>query len=166
MTATQHLDGAMFVLTLVASLGCGLIAGLFFAFSVLVMKALGRVPPSHGIATTQAINAAAISVVFLLALLGTAVLCAALAGCSIFRWHETFAGYLLAGSVIYLVGAIGLTAGYHVPRNEALDEVDPDAEDAAEHWNSYLAGWTAWNHVRLVAALAASATLGIALGVG
>ena len=33
--------GWLHVLTLIAALGCGLMAGFFFAFSVSVMKALG-----------------------------------------------------------------------------------------------------------------------------
>jgi len=37
-------DSWLFGLTLVSALGCGLIAGVFFAFSTFVMKALARVP--------------------------------------------------------------------------------------------------------------------------
>ena len=37
-------DQLLFALTLIAALGCGLMAGLFFAFSVAVMKALARLP--------------------------------------------------------------------------------------------------------------------------
>jgi uncharacterized membrane protein len=53
------LDGLLFVLTLFAALGCGLVAGVFFAFSTFVMKALARLPAEQGIAAMQAINAAA-----------------------------------------------------------------------------------------------------------
>ena len=37
-------------LTPTAVLGCGLVAGIFFAFSTFIMSALGRLPPSDGIA--------------------------------------------------------------------------------------------------------------------
>jgi uncharacterized membrane protein len=37
-------------------LGSGLIAGVFFAFSTFVMKALARLPAAHGIAAMQSIN--------------------------------------------------------------------------------------------------------------
>ena len=33
-----------------AALGCGLMAGVFFAFSTFVMKALSRIPQGEGIA--------------------------------------------------------------------------------------------------------------------
>jgi len=35
----------LFALTLFAALGCGLVGGVFFAFSTFVMKALSRLPP-------------------------------------------------------------------------------------------------------------------------
>ncbi|MGH7600945.1 MAG: hypothetical protein ACREOI_31695, partial [bacterium] len=63
-------DALLFVLTLFAALGCGLIAGVFFAFSAFVMKALSRLPPSEGIAAMQSINVAVINPVFLTVFLG------------------------------------------------------------------------------------------------
>jgi uncharacterized membrane protein len=143
-----------------------LTAGVFFAFSAFVMKALSRLPPAQGIAAMQSVNVAAVSPAFMTALFGTAAACAALAVCAIVRWDDTYAGYLLVGSVLYLAGAIALTVAYHVPRSEALGRVQPDSADAVRHWNGYVAAWTAGNHVRVAAALAAAATLGIALNTG
>jgi len=160
------MDSFLFALTLVTALGCGLIAGVFFAFSSFVMKALARLPAAQGVAAMQEINVAAVSFAFMLALFGTAVACAALAGWALLAWHEPFAPYLIAGSALYLVGTIGPTIAYHVPRNEALARVEPHSADAESHWTRYLSGWTAWNHVRAAAALAAAATLTIALHVG
>jgi len=160
------MDGFLFALTLVTALGCGLNAGVFFAFSSFVTKALVRLHPAQGVAAMQAINVAAVGFAFMLALFGTAVACAALAGWALLAWHEPFAPYLIAGSALYLVGTIGPTIAYHVPRNEALARVEPHSADAESHWTRYLSGWTAWNHVRAAAALAAAATLTIALHVG
>jgi uncharacterized membrane protein len=159
------MDGILFVLTLLAALGCGMMAGVFFAFSAFVMKALARLPAEQGVAAMQAINVVAVTPAFMAALFGTAVVCAALAVWAFFAWDERFAPYLLAGSVLYLVGTILLTITYHVPRNEALARVEPHSADAQRHWTRYLSGWTAWNHVRAAAALAAAATLTIALHV-
>jgi uncharacterized membrane protein len=49
-------DALLFTFTLVAALGSGLMAGLFFAFSVSVMKTLARLPSGEGIAAMQCIN--------------------------------------------------------------------------------------------------------------
>ena len=38
------MEGYFFALILLAALGCGMMAGVFFAFSAFVMKALGGRP--------------------------------------------------------------------------------------------------------------------------
>ncbi len=156
------MNGFLFVLTLLAALGCAMMAGVFFAFSAFVMKALARLPAEQGIAAMQAINVAALTLAFMAALFGTAVACGALALWALFAWGERIAPYLLVGSALYLVGTIVLTIVYHVPRNEALATMEPHGADAESR---YLSGWTAWNHVRAAAALAAAAVLIIALHV-
>jgi uncharacterized membrane protein len=160
------MDRFLFALTLVAALGCGLIAGVFFAFSSFVMKALARLQPAQGVGAMQAINVAAVTPAFMAALFGIAVACGVLAVWAFFAWDERFAPYILIGSLLYLVGTIVLTIAYHVPRNDALARVEPHSADAESHWTRYLSGWTAWNHVRAAAALAAAATLTIALHIG
>ena len=39
------MNNPLFVLTLCAALGCGLMDSVFFAFSAFVMRALARLPP-------------------------------------------------------------------------------------------------------------------------
>jgi len=50
-----------------------------------------------------------------------------------------------------------------VPLNDALATVHPEGAHAAERWSRYVADWTAWNHVRGLAALGAAALLTVAL---
>ena len=160
----EAMGSFLMMLTVVTALGCGLNAGVFFAFSAFIMKALGRLPATQAVAAMQAINAAAPTPAFMTVLFGTALACGALILSSFFAWGEPFARYLLAGSLLYLVCTILPTAVYHVPRNEALARVEP--HDAEGYWAGYLAGWTAWNHLRFAGALAASAMLTIALRIG
>src|SRR4051794_827734 len=119
------MHGILFALTLLTCLGCGLNAGAFFAFSSFVMRGLVHLPPAQGMAAMRSINTMALRPPFMSAFLGTAAACAALIVCSIVGWGEPYSPYLLIGGVSYLVGVIGLTAAYHVPRNEALDRVPP-----------------------------------------
>jgi uncharacterized membrane protein len=156
-------DRLLFPLTLVSALGCGLMAGVFFAFSVFVMHALDRLPPAQGIAAMQSVNVAAITPLFMLALFGTAATCVVLAVSSLLRWKEPGAVYLFVGSVLYLVGAMLVTIVFNVPRNDALAAVAPESADGASLWIGYVTSWTAWNHVRTVAALAATVSFMIAL---
>ena len=157
------MHGILVTLTLLTCLGCGLTAGVFFAFSAFVMRALARLPPAEGIAAMQSVNAAAVAPAFMTALFGTAAACVVLTIWSIVNWHQPYAVYLLTGSVLYLAGAIAVTAAYHVPRNNALDRVPPDSANAPAQWNRYLAAWTAGNHLRAVAAIAALAMFSLAL---
>jgi uncharacterized membrane protein len=155
-------DG-LFVLTLLTALGSGLVAGFFFAFSILVMPALGRVPAAEGARAMQEINIVAINPWLMTALFGTAVLAAATMTVSVFEWNDAFAPYLLAGGIAYLIGAPGVTMAANVPRNNELAEVDPESADGQAVWARYLKEWTAWNHVRTVVPFAATALFAIAL---
>ena len=156
-------DGLVFALTLIAALGSGLMAGTFFAFSTFVMQALARLAPGQGIAAMQSINVVVINPLFMAGFMGTAAVCVVLAVVSLVRWGESEAAYALAGSLLYLVGTFGVTIAFNVPRNDALAAVDPDSDDGARVWAGYVRSWTAWNHVRTVAALAAAGALIIAL---
>jgi uncharacterized membrane protein len=57
-------DAWLGIVTFGTALGCGLIAGVFFAFSTFVMPALARLPAAQGIAAMNAINVAAITPTF------------------------------------------------------------------------------------------------------
>jgi len=158
------MTGLLFALTLAAALGSGLIGGVFFAFSTFVMRGLGRLPAAQGAAAMQSINVTAISFAFMLALFGTAVAGLGLGVWALTALDEPYAPWLLAGAGIYLVGAIVVTIAYNVPRNEALAALEPAA--AEDEWRRYLSEWTAGNHVRTVAGIAAAAAFGVALTMG
>lgn len=160
----EAVDRLLFALTLCAAVGCGVVAGIFFAFSAFVMKALSRLPSGEGIAAMQSINVAVLNPWFMVAFFGTAVACVLALISSLLRWHQPGALYVLAGSVLYLVGTLLVTMVFNVPRNESLASVAPADPDGAKVWTGYVATWTAWNHVRTAAALAAAASLSVALG--
>jgi uncharacterized membrane protein len=152
-------DGFLFTLTFVTALGCGLIGGLFFAFSVAVMQALARLPSAGGIAAMQSINSAILNPLFLAVFFGTAAGCALVMITALARWHSPNSVYLLVGGALYLVGSLLVTVVCNVPKNNALASVAPADPDSAGLWAGYLASWTAWNHVRTVASLASLSSL-------
>jgi uncharacterized membrane protein len=153
----------LFVLTLLSALGCGLIGGVFFAFSTFVMRALAALPPAQGIAAMKSVNIAVINPMFLGVFLGTAVSCILLAVSSLLTWQKPGAALLLAGSALYLLGTFVMTMVCNVPRNDALATLDPASAESARFWAEYVAGWTLWNLVRTIAAIAAATLLVIAL---
>ena len=152
-----------FAATLIAALGCGLMAGGFFAFSTFVMKALARIPEGEGIAAMQSINRSVINPWFILVFLGTAGICAFLASVAVVRWGTQREQYLLAGSALYIVGTVLVTLVFNVPKNNELAKIGSADPRGLVLWRRYLSTWTAWNHVRTAAALAAAVCLTLAL---
>jgi uncharacterized membrane protein len=149
--------------TLLAALSTGLMAGVFFAFSTFVMRALARLPNPRGIEAMQSINVTAINPVFMAALFGSTALCALLAVYSLVSWPQQGALYLLLGSSLYLVGSFLTTVVFNVPLNNALARVNPGGVDGARLWARYLTSWSAWNHIRTLSSFVASAAFAFAL---
>lgn len=160
MRESDLMEPFIFAPTFLSILGTGLVAGIFFAFSVFVMRALGRLPPSGGIAAMQSINVAVLNPVFFTAFFGTAALCLVLAIAAFAGWSPL---YLLAGSLLYLVGTILVTIVCNVPLNNRLASVASDSATGASLWTRYLSVWTFWNHVRTATSLAAAACFIMAL---
>lgn len=157
------IDQVLFALNLLLVVGCGLVAGIFFAFSAFVMKALGRIPSSQGIAAMQSINITVINPWFLSVFLGTAAVSVLIVVTSFWYWSEPETAYLLSGALTYFIGTFLVTIVFNIPRNDALAAVDPASTRGDRLWGEYLTSWTIWNHVRTVAAVAATTVFIVAL---
>jgi uncharacterized membrane protein len=157
------LDKLLFPTAFAAALGCGLVAGIFFAFSNFVMKALARVPDEHGMRAMQAINVTVLNPLFLTIFVGTAALCVFLGIISIVRWNAPGALSLVIGALLYLVGNFVVTIACNVPRNEALARLDASNPATHAEWRKYIDEWTRWNHVRTITAAAAAAAFVVAI---
>jgi uncharacterized membrane protein len=128
----------MTIIVLLATVGSGLMAGLFFAFSTAVMPGLRELPADQARAAMRPINVRIQNPLFLLIFVGTAVL----------GVIGAFAGEIIAGA-LYVVGSFLLTMFVNVPMNNRLEKTDD------EYWPTYLSRWTMWNHVRGLACTAA-----------
>ena len=148
------IENLQLVLTVLAALGCGMIAGVFFIFSVAIMRALERVP--NGAVAMQSINVVILNPLFLGVFMGTAVLCIVLSIFSIIRWQTPGSTWVLAASLLYLMGSFGVTIIFNVPLNNTLAAVT--AENTESVWANYRSTWTSWNHVRTVSSVGAAAS--------
>ena len=142
-----------------SAIGCGLLAGLYFAFSAFIMTALGRIGQAAGIAAMNAINVAIVQSLFMPVFLATTAASAALAVTALLRWGEpgAMAMAMAAGGALYVFGMFVVTMIFNVPLNNALAAADPASHEAASLWARYLTDWTLWNHVRTVSSTAACA---------
>src|SRR5215475_1408104 len=85
-----------------SAVGCGLMAGLYFAFSTFIMTAFGRIDQASGIAAMNAINDVIVRSLFMPVFLGSTLTSLALAVLGPFRWDEPGATMWLAGGVLYV----------------------------------------------------------------
>jgi uncharacterized membrane protein len=137
--------------------GTGLFAGLVFAFSLVVMRALLELPADQGMRTMQRINRLILAPLFLVVFVVTAIQCAVIAFVAwttptmIDRW------YLFAGALTFLIGCVGVTALRSVPLNTRLGAAD--RSQAHSVWPAFVAAWMPWNHVRTICGLLATVLL-------
>jgi uncharacterized membrane protein len=133
-----------------SAIGCGLMAGVYFAFSTFIMTALGRIEPVHAIAAMNSISATILRSLFMPLFLGTTAAGAALVIFGVLRRSEPGATAMLVGGLVYIAGMFLCTVFFNVPLNNALaSAADPPM------WARYLREWTMWNHVRTISSAAA-----------
>ena len=143
------------VLLIAAILGTGIAAGVFYAFSGFVTQGLDRLQPSDAARAMQEINVTAVRAPLMVDLFGTALLAGVVFVLALLGSLGGGTWWAVAASVLYLVGAIGVTGAANVPRNNRLATTTTDAAALAAAWTAFRPGWQAWNHVRtLTSALA------------
>jgi uncharacterized membrane protein len=141
----------MDVVTGVAAVGSAVVGGVFFVFSVAIMPAFARLPAAHAVAGMQAVNVTIVRAPFLVVFVGTVLACAA----RVVLEPADLGGWV--GAALYVLGGFGVTMAFNVPLNNRLMVVDTAEGDA--FWPAYSRRWTAWNHVRALACIAAAAAL-------
>ncbi len=140
----------------------GINGGAFFTFSNFVMPALAKLPPAQGTAAMQAINVAAPNPAFMATIFGAGLIGVPAAVSAFGNLDEPQAKYYIAAAAMSLA-TIAITAAFHVPRNDALAGLDPDAASTVAEWAEYLVTWTRGNHVRMVTSVASAAFYALAL---
>jgi uncharacterized membrane protein len=145
-----------------ATIGCGVMCGVFFAFSTAVMPGLSRLEPTQAIAAMQAMNRAILNPAFLTLFLTTPLLCVTSAILASRNGFSLAMLLTVVGCSCFLGGALFVTFRFNVPMNDQLATLTPNAAESARDWREYLEQWTTWNHVRVIASLAATTLLGIA----
>ncbi|MFC3201365.1 DUF1772 domain-containing protein [Alteromonas oceani] len=133
----------IFYLTMLAALLCALMAGIYFAFSVVVMPALRRLGDEQGVRVMQQVNRDILQSLFMPLFWMSSLVCLILlvGGQS---EMTMFAG------AIYLAGMLGVTALFNVPLNNQLEQAREN--EIHEVWPHYLSRWQWFNHIRTVSA--------------
>ena len=138
-----------------ALLGSALIAGVFFAFSSFIMRALAERPAPEAIAAMQSINAVVINRSFLGTFVGTAMISLVIALIAVVEWQAATSPWLVNGALLYVGGTFLVTIRGNVPLNNRLASLAAEEPEASSVWTDYLNRWTRLNTIRAVAATAA-----------
>jgi len=132
----------------------GLSAGVFFAWSCSVLPGLRLLPSREYILAFQSMNRAIQNPVFLLCFLGAGI------ALPLATWMNRGSGapfgFLIAATVVYMIGVLGVTMFGHVPLNEVLDKFDMGTASAVEldrQRDSFEGPWMLLHNWRTVAAV-------------
>ena len=138
------------VLAWLMAVGAGLMAGVYLAFSVVIMKSLATLNSSRGIDAMNAINKVILETAFMPLFFGSSVIALMMIGLGLWFQSEPGAGAMLAAGLVYFFGMFVSTAAFNVPLNNELAKVNGDGEEAQRIWQQYLTRWTRWNTSRTV----------------
>ncbi|WP_220454415.1 DUF1772 domain-containing protein [Nocardioides immobilis] len=147
---------AGWIALIVATVGAGLVAGLFFAFQTAVMPGLARTDDRTFVAAMQDMNVAILNPVFLTVFTAPliAFVVAAVTGPS--------RVWVIAAGVLYLAMFVITVAG-NIPLNDALLAVGA-TQDAAALETARQAFEGPWNRLHLIRTVAVVASFGCCLG--
>ena len=151
----------LIVMLIAASVGAGLMGGLFFVFSNTIVSAFDRLPNGGGVPAMQRINEVILNPLFFFAFFGTGVLSVVLMAIYVMHLDEPGAVLACLAALVYVAGSIGVTLVWNVPLNYRLAAVPPTAKDLSAHWQAFREPWIRWNHVRTIACLLAAALFAI-----
>ncbi len=149
------------ILLVLTATTTALTAGLFYAFSCSVNLGLARLSNAEYIAAMRSINRAIQNPIFFAAFFGAPILLPL----SVFLHYgqplSVRFWFLLAATIIYLIGTFGITIFGNIPLNNSLDRFDLQAASEAEitaQRASFEGRWNNLNTIRTV-----SSTLAIML---
>lgn len=147
------------ILLVITATLTALMAGLFYAWSCSVMPGFARLSDKEFVSAMQATNRAIQNPVFFAAFFGAPILLPII---TFLHYGQSMRfRFLLAASVIYLIGTFGVTLFGNVPLNNLLDRLNLEAaseEETAAQRANFERPWNNLNTVRTV-----SSTLAVIL---
>ena len=133
-----------------AVISTGLMAGLYFAFSVFIMAALKTIPDMSAAMAMNAINKVIVKSAFMPVFFGSSLLAVVLVFLAL---DDERAGLIILAGGVYILGMLLCTVLFNVPLNNRLLGASFDNQPTV--WRNYVVEWARWNHVRSISSLLA-----------
>ena len=144
------------IILALATTTSALIAGVYYSFSVAINPAFAQLSDRAYIEAMQHINVAIVNPVFALSFFG-APLILPLAAAAHWKAEGQRRHLLVAASVVFWIGSLGVTALANIPLNETLASFPTQQASGAQASlarAAFAASWNRWHAVRTVASIA------------
>lgn len=148
-----------------AAMVTALIAGLLYAYSCSVNPGLNRLSDPEYVTAMQSINRAIQNPVFFISFLGAPVLLPVSTWLSYSQPVSNRFWFLLAATIVYLIGVLGVTALGNIPLNISLESFSVQTaspQEIAAQRAQFEGPWNSWHTIRTVASVIALAFVIIA----
>lgn len=133
----------------------GLIAGIFYCWSISVTRGLALLPDKEYILAFQRLNKAILNPMFLVCFMGPVVL---LPLCLWRYFQQPHGWWWLLATAFYFIGVMVVTMAGNVPLNNRLEGIDVQEADIAalRHFRrQFEQRWNLLNHFRTISSVAA-----------
>jgi uncharacterized membrane protein len=147
------------LILILTAISTALIAGLFYAYSCSVTLGLGKLSDAVYLDAMQSINREILNPVFFSTFMGTLVLLPLSTWLQYNGASNRFL-FLLAATLVYVIGTFGVTMFGNVPLNEALDKFNlasASPEELKRQRNLFEIPWNRLNNIRAMANIIALA---------
>ncbi len=135
-----------------------LIAGLLYAYACSVNLGLGQLPDAEYISAMQSINRAIQNPLFFISFMGTVLLLPLSTFLHYGQPVSTRFWLLLAATVVYIIGVIGVTALGNIPLNNMLESFNlktATLNEMAQQRGKFEGAWNQFHSIRTLAAVLA-----------
>ncbi|MCG8316984.1 MAG: DUF1772 domain-containing protein [Pseudomonadales bacterium] len=141
----------------------GLMAGIYFAFSIFIMKALNQLPALQAAQAMNRINEVIVNTAFLPVFFATTLWYAGLILWSLADWQTGHSILVITAALIYIAGMFVVTAFGNVPLNNRLNERAHSDSRLSDYWHVYRRAWTPLNHLRTLSCMVSCTVLTLAI---
>jgi len=138
------------IILITSTVFAGLMAGLFYAWSISVTPGLGNINDTNYLQAFQSMNRAILNPAFFIAFMGQAILLPLLCYLSFkSNMHNQF-NYILTATILYMVGCMAVTIFGNVPLNNTLEALQIESM-TVEEMKFFRAGFESkWNNLNRI----------------
>ncbi len=145
------------IILIITTLFSGLMAGLFYAWSISVTPGIAKINDVSYLQAFQAMNRAILNPLFFVVFFGLVVLLPVLSYLSFQNSMSNQFWYVILATIIYFAGIMGVTIGGNVPLNNALEALQIESmtqEQMDEFRKGFESKWNRLNTIRTISSIA------------